>query len=135
MYKKLRILIPVSITQPGVYQVKVQYSFSKAEESGSTPVRGVTATFGVGEHTMTVEYFAHEISSYGFWSPASVGGIADIQLFYLASEKELLDKTGSDSEIDDEILEQFLKDEGLDKGEARTKPTINKFIERKEVRF
>lgn len=135
MYKKLRILIPVSVSQPGTYQVNVRYSFSKGGESGNAPMRDATATLGIGTQTMQVEFLAHEISSYGFWSPASVGGIAEVQLSYLASEKELLDKIGSDSTIDQKILEQFLKDEGLDKREAQTKPTINKFIERKEIHF
>jgi len=135
MYKKLRILVPVSVSQPGTYQVNVRYSFSKAGETGSTPMRDATATLGIGTQTMQVEFLANEITSYGFWSPASVGGTADIQLSYLASEKELLDKINSDSTIDKKILEQFLKDEGLDKREAQTKPTVNKFIERKEINF
>ena len=135
MYKKLRILVPVSVSQPGTYQVNVRYSFSKAGETGSTPMRDAMATLGIGTQTMQVEFLANEITSYGFWSPASVGGTADIQLSYLASEKELLDKINSDSAIDKKILEQFLKDEGLDKREAQTKPTVNKFIERKEIHF
>ncbi len=135
MYKKIQIVIPVSVSQAGAYQVNVRYSFSKAGESGSAPMRDATATLGVGENTMQVEFLAHEISSYGFWSPVSVGGTAEIQLSYLASEKELLDKINSDSTIDKKVLEQFLKDEGLDKRNAKTKPTVNKFIERKEVNF
>ena len=135
MYKKLRISIPVSVSQPGTYQVNVRYRFSKAGESGSAPMKEAVGTSGIGQQTMQVEFLAHEISSYGFWSPASVGGIAEVQLSYLASEKELLDKIGSDSTIDQKILEQFLKDEGLDKREAKTKPTINKFIEKKEIHF
>ncbi|MEK6809480.1 MAG: hypothetical protein AABY40_02300 [Nanoarchaeota archaeon] len=135
MHKKLQILVPILVSQPGAYQASVRYSFSKAGESGSVPMKDVIGTFGVGEHMMQVEYLAHEVSSYGFWSPASVGGVADVQLFYLASEKELLDKIGSNSALDQKILEQFLRDEGLDKREVQTKPTINKFIERKEIHF
>lgn len=135
MYKKLQIVIPVSVSQAGTYQVNVRYSFSKAGEMGSAPMKDATETFGIGEHTMKVEFLANEISSYGFWSPAFVGGTAEIQLSYLTSEKELLDKINSDSAIDKKIREQFLKDEGLDTREAQTKPTINKFIERKKVHF
>lgn len=135
IYKKLQIIVPVSISQAGVYQVHVRYSFSKAKKTGSTPMKNATENFGVGEHTMQVEYLAHEISNYGFWSPASLGGTVDIQLSYLASEKELLDKINSDSAIDKKILDEFLKDEGLKTKVANTKPTINKFVERKVIQF
>jgi hypothetical protein len=135
MYKKLQIIIPVSVSQAGVYQVHVRYSFSKAKNTGSTPMKNTTENFGVGEHTMHVKYLAHEISNYGFWSPASVGGTVEIQLSYLASEKELLDKINSDSAIDKKILDQFLKDKGLKTNVANTTPTINKFVERKVIQF
>jgi hypothetical protein len=137
VYKKLLIVVPVSVSQAGVYQVHVRYSFSKAGESGSTRINEATETFGVGEHTMKVEFLAD--GTYGFWSPASVGGTVDILLTYLASEKELLDKITSginpDSAIDKMVHKQILKDVGLDTREAKTHPTINKFIERKEVHF
>lgn len=135
MYKKLRILVPVSVSQPGTYQINVRYRFSKEGESGSAPMKEAVATRGVGTQTMEVAFLAHEISSYGFWSPDSVGGTADVQLFYLASEKELLDQIGYNSKVDQRIFEQLLKDERLDQREAQTNPTINKFIEKKEVRF
>jgi hypothetical protein len=137
VYKKLLIVVPVSVSQAGVYQVHVRYSFSKAGESGSTRINEATETFGVGEHTMKVEFLAD--GTYGFWSPASVGGTVDILLTYLASEKELLDKITSginpDSAIDKMVQKQILKDVGLDTREVKTNPTINKFIERKEVHF
>lgn len=135
LYKKLQINIPLSVSQAGVYQVHVQYSFSKANKTGGTPMKNTTKSFGVGEHTMQVEFLAHEISNYGFWSPASVGGTVDIQLSYLASENELLDKISSDSAIDKKIFDQFLKDEGLKTRLAKPKPTINKFVERKAIQF
>lgn len=135
MYKKLRVLIPVSVSQPGTYQVNVRYSFAKNGESGSTPMKEMVATLGIGTQAMQIEMLAHEISSYGFWSPASVSGTAEVQLSYLVSEKELLNKIDSDSKVDQKILEQFLKDEGLNQQEAQTKPTISKFIERKEFHF
>jgi hypothetical protein len=135
IYKKLQINIPVSVSQAGVYQVHVRYSFSKANKTGGTPMKNTTKNFCVGEHTMQVEFFAREISNYGFWSPASVGGTVDIQLSYLASENELLDKINSDSAIDKNIFDQFLKDEGLKTRLAKAKPTINKFVERKAIQF
>ena len=98
-------------------------------------MKEAVAALGVGIQTMQVEFLAHEISSYGFWSPASVGATAEVQLSYLASEKELLQKIGSDPKLDQTIMEQFLKDEGLDQGETQTRPAISKFIERKEIRF
>jgi len=135
MYKKLQILVPVSASRPGIYQINVRYSFSKEGEIGSAPMKEAVATLGVGTQTMQVEFLAHEISSYGFWSPDSVGGTAEVQLSYLASEKELLNQIGSDPKVDQKILEQFLKEEGLDQREAQTKPTINKFVEKKNIQF
>lgn len=135
LYKKLLIYVPVSVFQPGTYQINVRYSFSKAGESGGAPVKEIIETLGVGQRTMQVAFLAHEISSYGFWSPAHVGGTAEVKLSRLASEKELLHKIGSGPKLDQTIMEQFLKDEGLDQGETQTKPAISKFIERKEIRF
>jgi hypothetical protein len=135
IYKKLQIIIPVSVSQAGVYQVHVRYSFSNAIKTGSTPMKNTTESFGVGEHIMHVKFLAHEISNYGFWSPASVGGTVDIQLSYLASENELLDKINFDSAIDKKNLDQFLKDEGLKTRVAKNKPTINKRVERKTIQF
>lgn len=135
LYKKLQIVIPVSVSQAGTYQMHVRYSFSKAGETGSTSMRNVTEPLGVGEHTVKIEFSAHEISSYGFWSPASVGGTAEVQLSYLASGEELLGKIDSSGPVDTKILEHFLKEEGLDTRAVRTRPAIHKFIERKEVHF
>lgn len=140
LYKRLHVVVPVSVSKAGVYQAHVQYSFSKAGEWGSARMKDVTETFGVGEHTMEVEFIAD--GSYGFWSPASVGGTAVIQLTYLVSEQELIDKYNADPSIDKKILEKILKDKekllkgrGLDTRDAQIEPTISQYVERKEVHF
>ncbi|OGW51243.1 MAG: hypothetical protein A2Z50_06490 [Nitrospirae bacterium RBG_19FT_COMBO_42_15] len=137
-YKKLRIVVPVSVSHAGVYQVHVRYSFTKDGEWGSTPMKDTTETFDVGEHTVEVEFIAD--GSHGFWSPAAVNGTAEIKLSYLVPEKEMVDemKPDLDKEIHEKIMkgkEQLLKSQGLDFKDARAKPTINKFIEGKEVHF
>ena len=119
-------------SRAGTYQVNVQYSDS---EIGSTPLKDVTQALDVGANTVRIEFLANESREYGYLSPKSAKGTAQIQLSYLASEKELLNKINSDHQIDKKILDQFLKDEGLNTREAQSKPTINKFIERKIVQF
>jgi hypothetical protein len=47
----------------------------------------------------------------------------------------LLDKITSNPALDKKIFEQSLKNEGLDNREAQTKPTINKFVEKKNAQF
>ncbi len=89
MYKKLKIIIPVSVSQVGTYQVYVQYSFSKAEETGATSMKDTTEILNVGNHIMQIEFLAHEISSYGFWSPASVKGTAKIKTFLSIYRKRI----------------------------------------------
>lgn len=137
LYKQLQIAVPIAVSQAGVYNLYVEYRFSKAGVRGRAPAKDMTETLGVGEHIVKVEFIAD--GSYGFWSPASVGGVAKINLTYLVSEKEMLEKTNSEmksaSAIEREVYKQFLKDTGLDTREVLTEPTINKFVERKEIHF
>jgi hypothetical protein len=98
-------------------------------------MKDTTEILNVGNHIMQIEFLAHEISSYGFWSPASVKGTAKIKLFYLSTVKELRNKINSEFKIDKKILEQFFKDEGLITRKAQTYSTIGKFVERKVIQF
>jgi len=84
LYKKLQILIPVSVLHKGSYQINVRYSFP---ENGniSTPLKTTTGYFDAGEHTMLVEFLYNEISSYGYWSPDSAKGFANIELSYIST--------------------------------------------------
>jgi len=136
MGKKLEIIVSISVDQEGTYLITAQYTVSKENLSANTPMKDVTRYLTVGENTVRIEFQANESGgSYGYWSPTYVGGSAEIQLIYLASEKELLDKITSSSERSKKIVEQFLKDEGLDKQKAQTRPSINKFVEKKSVHF
>lgn len=136
MGKKLMIIVPVSVDQEGTYRITAQYRVSRGDLSAKTPIKNTVQYLNMGDNIVKVEFQANEArGSYGYWSPAHVGGTVQIQLFYLASEKELLDGIKSNTVLDKMIFDRFLKDEGLDKREAKTKPTVNKFIERKEVQF
>jgi len=131
LFKKLVIVVPISVSRTGIYQVNVQYSDS---EIGSTPMKDVKQTLNVGDNTIKVEFLSNESREYGYVSPKSVGGTAQIQLSYLASQQELLDSLKSDNTTDPKVLQQFMKDEGLDQG-VNSNPTVNKFVGRKEVQF
>ena len=72
--------------------------------------------------------------NYGYWSPGSVCGNAEVQIFYLASKKEAVKNLESGSSVDGKILKRFTEDEGLDK-EIKTNPIINKFVGRKVIQF
>ena len=131
LFKKLVLVVPISVSRAGSYQVNAQYS---DKEIGSTPMKDVTQTLNVGTNIVKIEFLADESREYGYTSPKSAGGTAKIQLSYLASQKELLDSLKSDSTTDQKILQQFMKDEGLDKG-VNSNPTVSKFVGRKEVQF
>lgn len=131
IYSKLKILVPISVSRAGTYQVNAQYS---DREIGSTPMKDVTQTFDVGTHIIKIEFLPNESRDYGYSSPKSVGGKAEIQLSYLASQKELFESLKSDNTIDQKALRQFMKDEGIDR-RANSKSMVNKFVGRKEVQF
>lgn len=134
-YKILRIKVPISVSRAGAYQVNARYSFSRAGETGGTPMKAATQTLEIGKDTVTIEFAANEGSGYGYWSPSLVGGSAEIRLSYLASQKELLDRLKLDPAEDRETLKQFMKDEGLNSRKASLNPTIYKFVERKMISF
>lgn len=135
LYKKLEIIVPISVSRAGAYLVTAQYSFSKEGVWGNTPMKKVARNFDAKDHAVKIEFLANEAGgNYGYWSPSSVGGDAQVQLFYLASKKEVVKKLKSDASIDENILKRFMEDEGLDK-EIKTNPTINKFVGRKLIQF
>ena len=84
-YKKLEIIIPVIVLHPGIYKVAVRYSYPENEKPVSTPMKSSRGTFEVGEHKIKIEFFAQEISSYGYWSPDSAKGFANIELSYIST--------------------------------------------------
>ena len=131
LFKKLVLIMPISVSRAGTYQVYAQYS---DREIGGTPMKDITQTLNAGTNIIKIEFLANESREYGYTSPKSVGGTAQIQLYYLASQKELLDTLKSDNTIKRKVLEQFMKYEGLDKG-GSSNVTINKFVGRKEVQF
>jgi hypothetical protein len=88
--------------------VHVQYSYSKGSEWGNPPSKEVTTTLDVGEHRIELEFDSD--GSFGYWSPALVGGKAEIGLYYLVSQQQMLDEMNADSSIDKQYLAQFLED-------------------------
>ncbi len=136
MGEKLQVIVPISVDQEGTYLVTAQYRTSKGRLKSNTPINNTTQYLSAGDNVVRVEFNANESGgSYGFWSPSYVGGTAQIQLFYLASEKEVLDKITSNQALDKRIIERFLEDEGLDRRAAQTEPTVNKFVGRKIFEF
>jgi hypothetical protein len=140
LHKKLRILVPVSVSQAGAFLVHVQYSYSKGSEWGNPPSKEVTTTLDVGEHRIELEFDSD--GSFGYWSPALVGGKAEIGLYYLVSQQQMFDEMNADSSIDKQYLAQFLEDwtkyqkkSGKDPQADKTKPPITKYVDRREVRF
>jgi len=135
IYKKLKIVVPISVSRAGTYLVTAQYSFSKDGVWGNTPMKNITRTFDAKDHAVKIEFLANEAGgSYGYWSPGSVGGKAEVQISYLASKKEAVENLKPDSSIDKSILKRFMEDEGLNK-EIKPNQIINKFVERKGIRF
>ena len=135
IYKKLKIVVPISVSRTGAYLVTAQYSFSKEVVEGNTPIKKITQTFDTKDHVVIIEFLANEVGgNYGYWSPGSVGGNAEVQIFYLASKKEAVKSLESDASIDENILKRFMEDEGLDK-EIKTNQIINKFVGRKVIQF
>jgi len=134
-YKKLEIIIPVSVVRAGTYLITAKYGYSSGELRRSTSSKEITQTFSAGDHTVKIEFLANQISGYGYWSPGVVGGKTKLQLYYLASKKELFEKIKANSLMDKQMLEQFIKDEGGEEELNNTELTVNKFVERKEVQF
>jgi hypothetical protein len=131
LFKKLILVVPISVSRAGPYNVFARYT--DHSEFGETLVKEVRQTLSAGSNIVRIEFLPHQSRQYGYPSPKSVGGSAEIQLSYLVSRKALLGSLVSDRIIDQKILQQFMKDEGLDKG---AKPAIvNKFVGRKEVQF
>ncbi|MBT3881012.1 MAG: hypothetical protein HON76_04345 [Candidatus Scalindua sp.] len=135
LYKKLEIVVPISVSRTGAYLVTAQYSFSKEGVWGNTPTKKITRIFDTKDHVVKIEFLANEAGgNYGYWSPGSVGGNAEVQIFYLASKKEAVKNLESDSSIDENTLKRFMEDEELDK-EIKTDLIINKFVGRKVIQF
>ncbi len=131
LFKKLQILVPISVTQAGTYQVNLQYG---DEKIGTAPMKVITQALHVGSNIVTIEFLADESREYGYVSPKSAGGVAQVQLGYLVSKKELMGSLKSNNAINQKILEQFMKDEASNQG-VNSNATVNKFIVKKEVQF
>lgn len=131
LFKKLILVVPLSVSRAGTYRVNVEYSDN---EIGSTLMKDAVGVLTIGTHTIRVEFLANESREYGYASPGSVKGTAQIQLFYLVSKKELLSSLKSASAVNQKALQRFMKDEGLNRGTSPDS-TVNKFVERKKVQF
>lgn len=135
IYKKLEIVVPISVSQPGIYAVAVEYRFAKEKLLGNTRMKEIRRTFEAKDHTVKIEFVANEAGGhYGYWSPNNVDGSATVQLNYLASKKEIVENLKFESSIEKNILEQFIDDERLDE-ENRKAHTVRKFIEIKQTQF
>ena len=108
MGKNLKIKVSVTVEIEGTYLITAQYSLSKGNLSANTLIKNTAQYLNVGENIVEIEFQANESrGSYGYWSPAYVDRTAQIQLFYLASEQELLDTITTNSDLDKKILVRF----------------------------
>lgn len=134
LFKKLVFTIPLSVLRAGTYDVYVKYSGKSNFYANSNSSPNIRQTLSVGIHLVKIEFVAGEAPNLGYEAPKSVQGKASIEVNYLASKRELLDSLKSDGTVDQKVLQQFMKDEGLDQG-VSPDSTVNKFVERKEVQF
>lgn len=134
LYKKLIFNIPVFVSQAGAYQVNVQYTSDSSFYANSDSSPNTKQILDIGNHVIKIEFVAGAAPNLGYELPSSIHGKASVQLDYLALKKELLDSLKSDNTVDQKVLQQFMKDEGLDQG-VNPNSTVNKFVGRKEVQF
>jgi hypothetical protein len=140
LYKKLRIVVPVSVSRAGAYRANVSYRYSKAGEWGHPASKETMKTLDVGDQVLEVEFVAD--GTFGFWSPELVGGSAVIGLYYVASAQEVLNDMNAGPSIDNWYIPPSVKDgvQSLKKSVAdsqmdKNNPAFNKHIDRKEVYF
>jgi hypothetical protein len=87
IFRKLEIVVPLSVSQAGEYQVTVEYLFEKDKVSGGTRMKSTTRAFEAKDHTVRFEFLANESrGNYGYWEPAAVEGKVEVQLLYSASK-------------------------------------------------
>jgi hypothetical protein len=134
LFKRLVFNIPVSVSHAGAYEVNVQYSSDSSFYANSDSSPSTKQILDAGNHIIKVEFIAGVAPNLGYELPSFVHGRALVQLGYLASKKELLSSLQSDNTVDQKVLKQFMKDEGLDQG-VNPDSTVNKFVGKKEVQF
>ena len=134
LYKKLIFNIPVSVSQPGVYEVNVQYTSDSSFYANSDSLPNTKQKLDIGNHIIKIEFVAGAAPNLGYELPSSVHGKASVQLDYLTLKKGLIDSLKSGNAVDQKVLQQVMKDENLDSG-VNPSSTVNKFVERKEVQF
>lgn len=134
LYRRLVISIPVSVAQAGTYQAGIRYSGDAAGTVNlATTRKQVVQELGVGAQVMTAEFQFAESGGYGYLTPKT----AQVELYYLASKEEILGqmRSGSANTREREIVEQFVKEQGLEDSGLDGESTFRKFVERKEVQF
>ena len=52
IYKRLEIVVPISVAQPGIYMVAVEYRFAKEKLLGNTRVKEIIRTFKTKDYTI-----------------------------------------------------------------------------------
>jgi|GEM_PF-2092965 len=134
LFKKLVFTVPISVSHAGTYEIYVRYNSNSSFYANSDSPSNFRQVLGVGDHIIKLEFVAGEAPNLGYESPKSVQGKVSIELNYLATRKELLDSMKSDNTVGQKVLQQFMKDEGLDQG-VNTDSTVNKFVGKKEVQF
>ena len=134
LFKKLVFTIPVSVSHAGTYEIYIRYNSNSSFYANSDSPSNIRQVLDTGDHLVKVEFIAGEAPNLGYEAPKSVQGKVSVELNYLVSQKEILDSLVANDDFEQKVLQQFMKDEGLDQG-VSPDSTVNKFVGRKEVQF
>ncbi|MBI3440403.1 MAG: hypothetical protein HY052_01120 [Proteobacteria bacterium] len=133
LFRHLAIIVPISVTHPGVYQIYLQYHDNTVGGNNEFE-KEVTQDLHIGSNMLRIEFPWNESRGFGYASPKIAKGGARIQLSYLASPQELFGNLKPGSSVERNILQKFMKERGFDKGLSSTSH-INQFVSQKQVQF
>lgn len=127
VFKKLTILVTISAKKAGNYKIYLEYRDNKIKGS---PDATIEQYLNLGKNVIKIELLSNQSSEYGYFDRKLTQGSVKINLDYLATVQEILDKITLDNPDERKLSERFFKDSGLNKNSI-----ISRFVEQKEIRF
>ncbi len=127
LFKKLILVVPISVSQAGTYKVNVDYSDN---EVGYALIRNSEQNLNVGINTVKIEFLASESFNNGYSSPQSSKGVARVRLSYLMMRQEFLESLNASER---KKVEQFMIN--YEGSNINPNVPVYKFIGRKEIQF
>jgi hypothetical protein len=134
MYRNLEFRIPVFVSRAGTYRIEITYGYSKDGFEGHSKAKEITSRFDPGGHLVTALFAPWDAGTYGYWSPRKTAGKCQIQVFYLASRREVDEMLKTDPRISKGWLEGFHR-AARDTDENSPEPSLPKFVARSETSF